>query len=405
MGIGNEMKNIQQKTAEMNGDKKLIWLDPHILIDDEKNEEFYGNFREDVDTLAQSIMIDGFDGVIIAYKVGDEYHIKAGHRRKYAAIKAELKSVPVVLVKAPKTEYERIIGLLDSNNNKRDDTPMILAKTAAAYFDVIQDRRKNDEEYAEKVKGIPTKKLVADKMGKSASTVSFYASLLKLIPELQEKANSEKYAWSAFIPATSLDTEKQKIVNEIIDYEVTEHESEEEDAQAYSKIDKAFIQNIINELKEDMFNSLEEYKCLTIRQQKVDEANANIEVYLHETDLNNDHSENLIAKEIEESSRGISSTYINNTDPIQTELVEESSSGEINYNDTDYNDISDKTLGDYTEPKKQTKEKSNRTETIRSRAILLTSLIEEQGELTEEELKYLRGSLIGLRSAISTLID
>lgn len=268
LNISKEMQSIQQKTVEMNKDKKLVWLNPNELLDDEDNEFFYGDFKNDVETLARSIKRDGFNEIIFAYKVGEQYKIRSGHRRKYAAIQAEVTLVPVVLEAAPKTDYDRIIRLLDANNNKREDKPMIMAKTAARYFELIQARRSEDEEYAKEVRGIATKDLVADKMGKSSALVSMYAALMKLIPELQKKADDENYSWSALGLAAVLPENKQRLVNEIIEYEVEQNGAE--------AIKSAWLKKVIRELKDEQYVTLEDYKCQTVRQQVVDTANQNI---------------------------------------------------------------------------------------------------------------------------------
>ena len=362
-GLSQEMKNIQQKTVEMNKDKKLVWMDPKTLLDDEQNTELYGDFQNDVETLASSMKMDGFNEVIFAYKLGEQYKIRSGHRRKYAAIKAGVESVPVVLEPAPKSEYERMVRLLDSNNNKRDDKPMVMARTAAAYFELIQDRRRDDKEYAEKVKGIATKDLVADKMGKSAALVSRYQALTKLIPELQEKADDENFSWSALSSAGSLSPEKQLVINEIIDFMV------EKEGHAFIKRD--WLNKLIGDLKEGVFDTAEEYKCLTVRQEIVDVATANFEGALEDTE-----------KLLESLKTEEESSAENTAEELP---VEEGSSTAQ-------------------KPTDRKTKKHTRAESIRNSAISLMSLLEDEDKMTEEEIKLVRSSLVGLRSAINKLV-
>lgn len=354
LNISKEMQGIKQKTVEMNREKKLIWLNPNILLDDEDNEFFYGDYQNDVDMLSRSIKRDGFNEVIFAYKVGEQYKIRAGHRRKYAAIKAGVDLVPVVLESAPKTDFERVIGLLDANNNKREDKPMILAKTAARYFELIQARRNEDEEYAKEVKGIATKDLVADKMGKSSGQVSKYASLMKLIPALQEKADDENYSWSALCSASVLSEEKQALVNDIIDYAVSEY--------GYGIVKREWLNEIISEVKTELYTTLEEYNCLTVRQQKEDFARKTISMAF---------------------------TSGTNENP-PTETVEEESSEKK----------------EDSKKKKQTRKKAEPTvaQNIRSSAYMLTSLLENTNELSASDISYLQASLYSVRNAINKFL-
>lgn len=410
----NEFNNIKQKTVSMNKDKNLVWLDPKSLIDDEENEYFYGNYQEDVKQLAESIKRDKFSEVIFAYKIAEGYKIRAGHRRKYAAISAGLNSVPVVLEQPPKNYYDRIIGLLDSNNNGREQLPLVLARTAAKYFEVIQDRRNNDAEYAEQVKGIPTKDLVADKMGKSASLVSKYASLMKLIPVLQEKANNPDLSWSSFSLASSLSNEKQELLNEIIDYEIEEHD--------ITYIKRGFLNSVISDLKDDAYDTIEEYKCLTVRQQKVDAAMYNAEKIIDAIAEEGSSSNNS------SNSNDSSSSSINTTQNIVNVITDREEAIAQNYAiEPQSNDMSliepdekitefinstgekntNKSIYDFITPVSTNSvvKKSKRADTIRSSAISLTSLLDDDVLFTEEELLKVKPALIGLKRAIQNLIE
>ncbi len=406
----NEFNNIKQKTVSMNKDKNLVWLDPKSLIDDEENEYFYGNYQEDVKQLAESIKRDKFSEVIFAYKIAEGYKIRAGHRRKYAAISAGLNSVPVVLEQPPKNYYDRIIGLLDSNNNSREQLPLVLARTAAKYFEVIQDRRNNDEEYAEQVKGIPTKDLVADKMGKSASLVSKYASLMKLIPVLQEKANNPDLSWSSFSLASSLGTEKQELLNSIIDYEIEEHD--------ITYIKRGFLNSVIADLKDDAYDTIEEYKCLTVRQQKVDTAMYNAEKIIDaiaeessssssssSSDNDTNFNQNTVI-DITNEKESIAQTYAidsQSNEPSPIEADDEISE----FINTTGEKITNKTIYDFIAPASTNSvvKKSKRADNIRSSAISLTSLLDDDVLFTEDELLKVRPALIGLKRAIQKLIE
>lgn len=403
----NEFNNIKQKTVSMNKDKNLVWLDPKTLIDDEENEYFYGNYQEDVKQLAQSIKRDKFSEVIFAYKTPEGYKIRAGHRRKYAAISAGLDNVPVVLEQPPSNYYQRIIGLLDSNNNSRDQSPLVLARTAAKYFEVIQDRRNNEEEYAKEVKGIATKDLVADKMGKSPSLVSKYAALLKLIPVLQEKADNPEISWSTLSSASQLTDDKQELLNEIIDYEIEEHD--------ITFIKRQFLKDVISELKNDAYDTLEEYKCLTVRQQKVNTAMHNVEKIIGEVeesssnDSSSSSSENEtsnIPHPVAEMNNSIVQAYAADSYNADSEILPKKSD-EISEIINSIGDTpSEKTIFDFIAPPpiNPVIKKSKRADSIRSSAISLTSLLDDDLAFSEEELLKVKPALISLKNAIKNII-
>lgn len=379
----NELAGLKNKASDLSNDKRLIYVNPKSLIDDEENEYFYENYKEDIENLAASIKHDRFTEVICAYKTEEGYKIRAGHRRKYAAIMAGLESVPVVVEQPPKSYYDRMIGLMDSNNNNREQTPMVLGRTAAKYFEIIQERRANDEEYAEKVKGIATKDLVAEKMAKSASLVSKYARLVKLIPALQEKADMSDYSWSALSSAAQLDEIKQELLNDIINYEVEEHDT--------NYIKRDFLEKVISELKSDLYETVEEYKCVTVRQEKVDTATENFNSAVEDVQNILDRiaeeggSAETEAKEAEEgSSTGIGHSF---TKEFAEENGMEEEANVFSYKST------------------RQSRKMKREENIRSAAYSLVSLLDVDVPFEKAELDLMRASLFTLQEKIKKLYE
>lgn len=400
-----ELAGLKNKAADLSNDKKLIYVNPKTLIDDEENQYFYDNYQEDIEQLAQSIKRDKFTEVIFAYKTPEGYKIRAGHRRKYAAIKAGLESVPVVLEQPPKNYYERMIGLMDSNNNNREQTPMVIAKTSAKYFEIIQDRRTNDAEYAEKVKGIPTKELVADKMGKSSSIVSKYARLMKLIPELQIKADNPAIAWSTLSSASTLDESKQILLNDIIEYEISEHD--------ISYIKRNFLESIINDLKENVYDTLESYKCVTVTQSQieVDAIPEVAEVVLNETTTEEINSENAATKDMQnllahlvgESSSG-NNEIIKESPLVEQGSIEEDMGQKFTKEYAQENGlVEEKNIYDYKSVRPS--RKSKRDETIRNTALSLVSLLKDDTPLEAEELENTKPYLIALQEELNRILQ
>lgn len=196
--------------------EKVIYLPDDMLIDDPYNQEIYGQLE--VEQLSQSMQAYGFIGIILAYPHGGKYRIESGHRRRDAARLAGLKEYPVLVTEAPKTEWERRMRLFLSNLHGRKEKPMVLAKVAQGLYEAhemeIRDKKKRGVLKEGEVTAL--NELTAMDMELDKKTVEKYRQLLKLIPELQEMADSEQYSWSALTNASTLDERRQKELADMI---------------------------------------------------------------------------------------------------------------------------------------------------------------------------------------------
>ena len=72
--------------------ESIIHVTDDQLVDDPSNISLYGEYE--VEELSEIMKNRGFQGVILAYPVGDgKYMIEAGHRRRYAAKKSGVLNV------------------------------------------------------------------------------------------------------------------------------------------------------------------------------------------------------------------------------------------------------------------------------------------------------------------------
>ena len=188
--------------------EKILYLD-----DDPFNQEIYGGELE-VNLLAESMKTYGFLGIIIAYPHGSKYRIESGHRRRNAARIAEISKYPVLITEPPKTEHKRENNLLEEGE--------ITALN----------------------------ELVAIDMEIDIKSVEKYKMLLKLIPELQEMADSGDYSWSALTTAATLDEQQQKKLEAMI--------REKTEAEGAANVTRTWIVDISNRLK--LEQSLEDVK-------------------------------------------------------------------------------------------------------------------------------------------------
>lgn len=205
--------NVSELSEEQKS--KLLYLPDDMLLDDPDNVEIYG--QGDVEALAQDIMKNGFQGVILAYKHEDKYRIESGHRRRAAARMAKLPLYPVVETEPPKTEWERILRLNRANTHGRKYSPLVTARMAQSLFEAYTEKvnYRKENNLIEEGEITSINELVAQDLEIDSKTVSKYRALLNLIPELQMLAD-EKVAWSALSSASTLKEEYQKRLLELI---------------------------------------------------------------------------------------------------------------------------------------------------------------------------------------------
>ena len=197
--------------------KHIIYLNDKDLLDDPDNDEIYGSDPDD--DLVKAMERYGFQGVILAYPVkGGRYMIESGHRRRAAARKAGIKEYCVFVTEPPKSKAEQKMRLLLSNLHSRKLSPMRIARIAQNLYEthrqIIEEKRAagtlaEDETTALNV-------LVAEDLEMDDSTVARYRALLKLVPHLQELADSGLYSWSDLSKASPLDETRQEALYERI---------------------------------------------------------------------------------------------------------------------------------------------------------------------------------------------
>lgn len=212
-------------TQDMNTDDltesqrvRLRFLRDQDLVDDPDNITVYGSEYQ-IDNLAEVMKEYGFQGVILAYPIeGGKYRIESGHRRRLAARKAGIETIPVLETVPPKTEYERKRRLFGANLLERDKNPIITARVADNLYYTFRDeyeyKKENDlldkDEDGNLIESGDIIKKVSAFMGLDVRTITKYRTLLKLIPKLQEMAASKEYSWTALTDAVTLSDQKQE---------------------------------------------------------------------------------------------------------------------------------------------------------------------------------------------------
>ena len=198
--------------------ESIIHVTDDQLVDDPSNISLYGEYE--VEELSEITKNRGFQGVILAYPVGDgKYMIEAGHRRRYAAKKAGFSTYPVLVTQTPETEFERVLRLTGANlHNRPELKPMQMANLAQTLYQAHKEELsyKREKGLLRENEITSLNELVALDLEMTVKNVEKYRRLLNLIPELQEIVDRPEYPWSYIAEASNLPVEKQKLLEKAI---------------------------------------------------------------------------------------------------------------------------------------------------------------------------------------------
>lgn len=177
------------------GDKKILEIPVDLLDDHPKNNHVFGINEEELEPLVVSIRALGVLQPLTVKKKGDgRYMITAGHRRKYASIKAGLKTVPCYVLPDGSDGAEDDLMLAEANLNFRQLSPMNIARAIRLEMEALGisrgGDRKSERWKSEREKSKSKCQTLIEKFKMSKGSIYLYDSLNDLIPELQEMVDS-----------------------------------------------------------------------------------------------------------------------------------------------------------------------------------------------------------------------
>ncbi len=207
------INRVLQKSVEQENELAKLNISIDKLKPCEYNSEIYDMDENELQFLEKGIKEEGFHSTVTVCTLPDtpkgEYIIISGHRRVEAARRAGEQYVPAI-VKPVKDKAEMLKILISSNRKNRNDKPLTHANEIKFYREVIAPAN-----------GITSgvREYIAKELNMSEGQVAKYEALLKLIPTLQELANSPEYSFSAFSKAAQLkEIEQEELYKRIIQY-------------------------------------------------------------------------------------------------------------------------------------------------------------------------------------------
>ncbi|MCD7825122.1 MAG: ParB/RepB/Spo0J family partition protein [Clostridiaceae bacterium] len=168
--------------ALLPGEEKNVIDIPLGELQDFKNHPFYVKEDEAMEELVQSILEDGIiTPLIVRRKTERQYETISGHRRRFAASRAGLDSVPCLIVEA--TDEEAVNYMVSANLQRPEILPSEKAFAYKLKMEQLSHQGKNGSNTAEQV---------GEEGGDSGRQVQRYIRLTFLNPTLLELVDAKK---------------------------------------------------------------------------------------------------------------------------------------------------------------------------------------------------------------------
>ena len=163
---------------------------------------------EEMDALVESVREHGVMVPLIVRPIDTGFEIVSGHRRAHAAMKAGLKTVPVIETEL--TRDEAAVALVDSNLNREHILPSEKAFAYKLKFDALARQGKRSDLTSDQVGPKLTVERVSD--NDSATQVKRYIRLTHLIPDLLRLVDDGRIAFTPAVELSYLTPEEQELL-------------------------------------------------------------------------------------------------------------------------------------------------------------------------------------------------
>lgn len=163
--------------------------------------------REDtaMDELVESIRVHGILSPLLARPKGEGYELVSGHRRRLAAQKLGLPTVPVLVRKM--TDDEAVILMVDSNLQRENLLP---SEKAFAYRMKLEAMKHQGKATSRQVVGkLESADEVGQVNGESGRTIQRYIRLTNLVPPLLQMVDDGRIAFSPAVELSYLTRDEQ----------------------------------------------------------------------------------------------------------------------------------------------------------------------------------------------------
>ena len=166
--------------------------------------------REDaaMDELVESIRVHGVLSPLLARPKGECYELVSGHRRRLAAQKLGLPTVPVLVREM--TDDEAVILMVDSNLQRENLLPSEKAFAYKMKLEAMNRQgRRTDLTSTTVVPKFRSNEVIGNESGESRETVRRYIRLTNLVPPLLQMVDDGRIAFSPAVELSYLTRDEQ----------------------------------------------------------------------------------------------------------------------------------------------------------------------------------------------------
>ena len=208
----------EERALEAQTQERVMML-PVSELHDFPGHPFQGRDDEEMEKLAESITQHGvlMPGLVRPRAAGG-YEIVAGHRRKFASMKAGMREMPVIV--RDMDDDTAVILMVDSNVQRENVLP---SEKARAYKMKLDAMKRQGERTDLTSAGIRQKlssvQKIADDAGEGKTKIQQYIKINDLIPELLEMVDGNEIKFNPAYELAFLRPEEQAVLYDILQAE------------------------------------------------------------------------------------------------------------------------------------------------------------------------------------------
>lgn len=209
----------EERALEAQTQERVMMLpvsEPH----DFPGHPFQVRDDEEMEKLAESITQHGvlMPGLVRPRTAGG-YEIVAGHRRKFASVKAGIREMPVIV--RDMDDDTAVILMVDSNVQRENVLPSEKARAYKMKLDAIKRKagRPSKENSAGIWQNLFSIQKIADDAGEGKTKIQQYIKINDLIPELLEMVDGNEIKFNPAYELAFLRLEEQAVLYDILQAE------------------------------------------------------------------------------------------------------------------------------------------------------------------------------------------
>ena len=209
----------EERALEAQTQERVMML-PVSELHDFPGHPFQVRDDEEMEKLAESITQHGvlMPGLVRPRAAGG-YEIVAGHRRKFASMKAGIREMPVIV--RDMDDDTAVILMVDSNVQRENVLPSEKARAYKMKLDAIKRRagRPGKENSAGIRQNLFSIQKIADDAGEGKTKIQQYIKINDLIPELLKMVDGNEIKFNPAYELAFLRPEEQAMLHDILQAE------------------------------------------------------------------------------------------------------------------------------------------------------------------------------------------